>query len=213
MRTIRFSSRVRLSDGFYWPDPKGLREAMATVKDAVLGLVVERPGYGYELAKRLEGLTPGFHWNGSQIYAALSDLEAKDYVRTIGERKGTRDSKRAAPRTVYEATPEGVRAFEEWMFAPSPPVPVRQDLDLKLQLATTPEHWRELIEQAWAQEVFCLAELRSLMRAARVQQTLPSSPWAHASAMLQRNGEIKMLQARVQWLQEARRVLGLMLKS
>lgn len=177
----------------------------ATLRQAVLGLIVERPSYGFELKARLDERMPIWRWNPTGIYDVLDRLEHDEHVRAVGERRAPGASERASPRMVYEATPQGVLTHREWMFRSSREVPVRQELDLKLQLAT-PDTFPGLIAQTRAREQACMNELAALTRATRPLPGLDGT-WAQRSAILQRNAEIKRLEARVESLQEARREL------
>src|SRR5579864_4716409 len=105
-----------------------------SARHAVLGLVIERPGYGYELAQRLEERCGSWSWNATGVYGALDQLERDQHVRPTKER-GSGASGRSAPRTIYESTPEGVDYFRDWILASSPSSPARQELDLKILLS------------------------------------------------------------------------------
>ncbi len=85
-----------------------------SAKHAVLGLVIERPGYGYQLAQRLDERFGSSGFAPSGVYSALDQLSRDDLVRSAGE-MGAGPARRAAPRTIYEATEEGVDHFEAWM--------------------------------------------------------------------------------------------------
>lgn len=109
------------------------------IKHAVLGLLLERPGYGYELMQRLEGrLEPAWQLNPSTVYAALERLEGEALIASR-EFEGPATGARArgeARRVVYEATDEGRREFELWINRPSEQIePVRGELQLKLAAA------------------------------------------------------------------------------
>lgn len=179
------------------------------LKHAVLGLVIERPGYGYQLSQRLDARCPAWGWERSGVYGALDSLASDSHVRSVGE-KGSSDSGRAARRTIYEATPEGRDFFHDWMRSPSSANPVRpQELDLKIQLAG-PEFLPQLIDETLAQEHHCMAELQRFASVEQGRHSGLPKTWAEASVLLQRDGEIKLLRLRVEWLQQARRVMTLM---
>jgi hypothetical protein len=88
----------------------------------------------------------------------------------------------------------------------SPPSPVRQELDLKILFAG-PEFLPRLIDQTWAQEQMCIDDLRALTRPTRPGPLDGAATWSEAAVVLQRDAEIKMLQMRIELLQEARRVM------
>jgi DNA-binding PadR family transcriptional regulator len=95
----------------------------SAVNWAVLGLVIERPSYGYELFQRLERryvgvLDPPI----SQIYAALNALERAALIEPQPEKErahqpddALRPAARRQPKVHYRATASGARAFREWV--------------------------------------------------------------------------------------------------
>lgn len=175
-----------------------------SAKHAVLGLVIERPGYGYQLAQRLEERCGAWGWEPSGVYSALDQLEGDQHVRRL-RAKGSGTTGRRAPRVIYESTPRGVKFFEAWILEASAPSPFRQELDLKI-LFSGPEFLPRLVDQTWAQEQRCINDLRVLT------STTPSGPldrmsWREAAVVLQRDAEIKLLQVRIEWLQDARQTM------
>jgi DNA-binding PadR family transcriptional regulator len=50
-------------------------------QNAVLGLVIERPGYGYDLTQRVNARVAGLDVSESAVYPALVALERKGWVR------------------------------------------------------------------------------------------------------------------------------------
>jgi DNA-binding PadR family transcriptional regulator len=107
--------------------------ASVSLPHAVLALVAERRGYGYELAQRFEErVGPAWRLSPSAVYPALDQLERRELVASATRRGGTRRS----PRVVYAATPTGLAALEAWLGAtPTPPEPVRAELYLQLAFA------------------------------------------------------------------------------
>src|SRR4030081_2910204 len=101
-----------------------------SAKYAVLGLVIERPGYGYQLAQRLEERFASSGFAPSGVYSALDQLSREALGRRRGEvgaagggEGGGSRTRRAAPRTIYEATEQGIDHFEAWMLEASPAPP------------------------------------------------------------------------------------------
>jgi DNA-binding PadR family transcriptional regulator len=174
-----------------------------SVRHAVLGLVIERPGYGYQLGQRLEERCGAWGWVRSGVYPALNSLEHDDYVRPRGEKGAAR---RGAPRVIYEATDRGVDFFEGWISGPSPPSPSRQELDLKLLFAR-PEDLPQMIDQTRVQEQQCITDLKALTSAMQIGSVERMSSWQEAGVVLQRDGEIMLLQARIEWLQDVRKTM------
>ncbi len=130
-----------------------------SAKHAVLGLVIERPGYGYQLAQRLDERFGSSGFAPSGVYSALDQLSRDEFVRSAGE-LGPGPARRAAPRTIYEATEEGVEHFETWMLDPSPAPPLRDELHMKIALCR-PRNVPRLIEVVTGQEVVCLGRLQA----------------------------------------------------
>src|SRR5215218_702464 len=109
-----------------------------SLKHAVLALIAERRGYGYELVQRLEErVGPAWRLNPSAVYPALDQLERAGLVTSSARRGGTRRS----PRIVYAPTPAGMTALETWLRATAaPPEPVRADLHLRLAFGRAEHH-------------------------------------------------------------------------
>jgi DNA-binding PadR family transcriptional regulator len=182
-----------------------------SAKHAVLGLVIERPGYGYDLARRLEDRCGAWGWERSGVYSALDQLTRDGHVRSE-KAKSRAGSARSAPRAIYESTAEGVDYFREWITKSTSPSPVRQELDLKI-LFSGPEFLPRLIDQTWAQEQMCIDQLRALSGATPVGASNGARTWREVAPVLQREAEIKLLQVRVEWLQNARGVMKTLLQQ
>lgn len=171
-----------------------------SAKNAVLGLVIERPGYGYDLARRLRERFGSSDFAPTGVYSALDQLSSEALVRGTGRRAGGDKT-----RVVYEATPEGIERFERWMLDTSSLAPVRDELYMKLALSK-PHNLSRLIELARAQEEDCLARLQALRRLAPGAVAAPRA-WSDVAGLLVRDAEVRQLQARVEWLQKARAIM------
>ncbi len=79
---------------------------------ALLGLVIERPSYGYELAQRFESAYAGMlELSGiSYVYTALDTLQCRGMIEEI---PGTRTRTGRQPKQRYRATADGVRNYRE----------------------------------------------------------------------------------------------------
>lgn len=83
----------------------------------VLGLVIERPSHGYEIAQRYQGR---FDWflsiSGSRVYAALDRLHAGGLIEEIpDEEVEGRGDARSRNRRRFRARRLGVEAFRHWV--------------------------------------------------------------------------------------------------
>jgi DNA-binding PadR family transcriptional regulator len=175
-----------------------------SAKYAVLGLVIERPGYGYQLAQRLEDRFGSSGFAPSGVYSALDQLSRDDLVRSAGE-MGAGPTRRAAPRTIYEATEEGIEHFEAWMLAASPAPPLRDELHMKIGLCR-PSNLPRLIDMVYGQELACMGRLRDLKQRAE-EDRADVREWATLMRTLARDAEAAMWNARIEWLQSARELL------
>ncbi|MGO9322753.1 MAG: PadR family transcriptional regulator [Solirubrobacteraceae bacterium] len=175
-----------------------------SARHAVLGLVIEQPGYGYQLGRRLEERCGAWGWERSGVYGALNSLSSEGNVRSVRQ-KGSQTG-RAAPRAIYEATPRGEDFFSGWMLESSAPTPVRQELDLKL-LFSGPEFLPHLIDETWAQERWCLDELRELTSTEQPGIAGRPGTWREAAVILQRDAAVMAFEARIEWLQKARKLM------
>lgn len=105
---------------------------------AILGLLAEAPGSGYDIKREVEQRLSHF-WSESygHIYPMLHRLHEQGLVaKTVQREQGRPD------RNVYEITDDGRRALEDW-FAESPsPLRPRNELLLRLFLGryARPEH-------------------------------------------------------------------------
>jgi DNA-binding PadR family transcriptional regulator len=85
----------------------------------VLGLVIERSSYGFELWTRFERLYGDVMpiCNESNIYTALNMLRDKGLIEEVpGSRTVEPDASRQ-PKPHYRATQEGLGAYEAWVIA------------------------------------------------------------------------------------------------
>jgi DNA-binding PadR family transcriptional regulator len=176
-----------------------------SAKYAVLGLVIERPGYGYQLAQRLEERFGSSGFAPSGVYSALDQLSRDEFVRSAGE-MGAGPARRAAPRMIYEATVEGVDHFETWMLGSSPAPPLRDELHMKIGLCR-PRNLSRLIDMVYGQELACLGQLRDLKQLAGEETASEAHEWSRMMRVLARDAEIASWQARIEWLQAARELL------
>jgi DNA-binding PadR family transcriptional regulator len=176
-----------------------------SAKYAILGLVIERPGYGYQLAQRLEERFGFSGFAPSGVYSALDQLSRDDYVRAAGE-MGPGPARRAAPRMIYEATDQGIEHFEAWMLGSSPAPPLRDELHIKIALCR-PRDLPRLIDMVYGQELACMGRLRELKQISERETEADGHEWSRLMRVLARDAEIASWKARIEWLQSARELL------
>ncbi len=78
----------------------------------ILGLVIERPSYGLELANRFQRVYADvLPLSGdSHVYSALNMLEAREMIEIVSRIKVDRQ-----PKPHYRATPLGISSYEDWL--------------------------------------------------------------------------------------------------
>lgn len=101
-----------------------------SVKHAVLGLLVERRGYGYDVANRLrERLGPGMEIPVGTVHASMRSLRFDGHIKFV--RRAYRGEQVAL---IHEATESGVAHYHDWLDEPLARNPVRDDLYLKFAM-------------------------------------------------------------------------------
>jgi DNA-binding PadR family transcriptional regulator len=96
---------------------EGRERAVATRSSIywmVLGLVIERPSYGYELRQRFERDYGDLIKlsSESRIYSALDVLVEKGLIEMV---EVARSDVGRQPKPVYRATPSGTEAYQAWL--------------------------------------------------------------------------------------------------
>jgi DNA-binding PadR family transcriptional regulator len=183
-----------------------------SVKYAVLGLLAQRRGYGYDLVQRFEEqVGPAWQLNAGAIYVALDKLEQEGLVRPIVSAEGDppptrRRTTRGAPRVIYEATAEGLERFEDWMATRSSMSPLREELHLKLALSA-PRNLPRLIELTYEQEQACIERLEDYRGGSFDELLNSAQPWSAVASVMVRDAEVAHLQATVEWLRRIREAM------
>jgi len=169
-----------------------------STKHVVLGLMVDRPSYGYGLQQQIADRLGFLGLAESVVYKTLERLEQDGLVREVGEKRlgGTR---RGAPRVLYQATPEGVGQFREWMAEPSDRAVLRDELQTKLVLSD-PVDLPVLLQMAEQQAQECLAELAELTRPSLASAATATVSWSAASRMMVDDFKARWLESMVDWL-------------
>lgn len=169
---------------------------------AVLGLLAFGPHSGYSLKRRFEERMSHF-WSESlgQIYPTLARLKADGLVEAQPQQDGNRQ------RIEYSITRQGRRELAEWLVAPSTPQPVRNELLLKLFLAT-PETLPALCEDVHRHGVQYTAQLGSYAQyTAAIEKVAPSPLQEKLWKLNLRLGEL-VTEARKTWCAEALQVMN-----
>ena len=133
----------------------------AGTKYAVLGLLLERPSYGYEVLVRFRRAFDAGQWAISPqgLYASLDRLEREGLIEPISEDGA--GLHRRQPRTPYRVTATGARALRQFLETPMGPDPTRAEFLVRLQCAVSKDR-EALLRLLDGYERACLDELGRL---------------------------------------------------
>ncbi|BCJ34132.1 transcriptional regulator [Actinocatenispora thailandica] len=149
-----------------------------SLRYALLGLLADEPGSGYELARRFEATLDRYAWHAkhNQIYQELGRLADERLVEVVAQ--GARG------RKTYAITDPGRRALVEWLRTPPESAVVRNEFLLRLFLtfvldpAEAREHLRQYAEQAQQRLDHLTAFIGSLPN----EDRLPPMKFGHLAA-------------------------------
>jgi DNA-binding PadR family transcriptional regulator len=104
------------------------------VTGAVLALLLERPGYGYDLTQRFtERLGPTWRLHPRSVYVLLDRLEKSGLVR--GHKQSQPGESGRQPRVMYYPTERAEKWRRAWLARPVRRESIRSDLLAKMAVA------------------------------------------------------------------------------
>lgn len=126
---------------------------------ALLGLVIERPSYGYELARRLERLYGDMLdvRRDSRVYKALDALAERSLIETTGVAGAVAAGTDRQPKRHYQATDLGLGSYRAYLVEQLREARRRSQL-LARQLAVFADQPRVALRVIDAIEEACLEE-------------------------------------------------------
>lgn len=169
-----------------------------STKHAVLGLMIDRPSYGYNLQRQINERLGFLGLAESTVYKTLERLELDGWVEEVGE-KAVGQTRRGAPRVLYRATPAGVAHFKAWMGEASDRSVLRDELQAKLALSD-PEDLPQLLATAEAQASECLEELVAVRRPSFADLATADVDWSVAARYMVDDFKARWLESLVDWL-------------
>jgi DNA-binding PadR family transcriptional regulator len=176
-----------------------------SAKHAVLGLVIEQPGYAYRIASGVRRQLRFADLADSYPYWALEKLENEGLVRRVDENGEPLRVGTAGRRAIYEATPKGVSSFEDWLLSTAVEPPLRDDLHFRIAMCR-PHDAPRMIELVHGQELVCLGRVQDLKRTTE-SDCLDGSEWTKMAQVVCRDAELAFWHARIEWLQGVREML------
>jgi DNA-binding PadR family transcriptional regulator len=165
---------------------------------AVLGLMIARPSYGYEILQRFErdyGTLLKLS-SPSQIYTALDSLMDRGMIEATSEPSPGVASRQ--PKLHYRATEEGVRRYQEHLMEQADEDRRRSSLFARELAALAPEAALVVLDHY---EQICLAEAASVP-----QRPEPAAPDASTTLADRLAAEEERLatEAKLPWIEYAR---------
>jgi DNA-binding PadR family transcriptional regulator len=176
-----------------------------SAKHALLGLLLDRPAYPYQLADRMEQrLGPSWRVNSGTLYNTVKAMEEDRLIERVESVPTPRGD-----RHVYSITDRGVREFERWFEQTPDAVRLpRRPLLLKITFAG-PDRLAQAIGKLDEYERECAERLSAV---AGMRESLPGTeaPLVRADHLLLRlnlSSDIYALEGELRWAQHARELL------
>ena len=177
-----------------------------SAKHALLGLLLDRPAYPYQLADRMEQrLGPSWRVDSGSLYNTVKALEEDGLIERVESVPTARGD-----RHVYSITDGGVREFERWFDKTPDTVRLsRRPLLLKITFAG-PERLAQAMSKVDEYELQCAERLNAI---AGMRESLPGTeePLVRADHLLLRlnlSSDIFALEGELRWAQHARELLS-----
>lgn len=176
-----------------------------SAKHALLGLLLDRPAYPYQLADQLQQrLGPAWKVNSGQLYQTIKSLEKDELIARVQD-----VSEDHQDRHVFEVTEEGVLEFERFFDQSPEPVRLcRRPLLVKITFAG-PRKLQEALAKVDAYEAQCA---KQLAETARMREKLPmEGPLLRADHLLLRlnlSADVFQLEGELRWARHAREMLS-----
>lgn len=173
------------------------------VKHAVLGLIAERRGYGYEVSQRLsKRLGPRLAVPEATVHSSIKTLKTAGHIEVY--RRSFRGEQAAI---WYEVTEGGLEEYESWLDEPVVREPVRREVYLKFAMIDAARVPR-LLEQFQRLELECLAAIAAHTRAHPLADELTDPVTLQTAArLLNESGALDHLNADLMFV---KRTLGVL---
>ncbi len=174
-----------------------MRGPSTPLRGALLGLLLERPGHGGDLANRLAArLGDTWRVDTNDVYRLLEQLEKTGLAESRDEPKRS-DNRRT--HLVYHPTRETPHALTVWMETLLPREPVRLGLQAKLSVAREQDASRLLVAlRSYEEECLALAQLVSPAGDGRARS------WAALCLECSRDAVYAQLQSELDWAARTR---------
>jgi DNA-binding PadR family transcriptional regulator len=179
-----------------------------SAKHALLGLLLHRSAYPYELADRLQArLGPTWAINSGQLYQTIRTLEREGLIEQVEDAVEARED-----RHVFAITNHGTEEFERWFNDTTSSARLsRRPLLVKITLAG-PERLKRALDQIDAYELDCATRLKEC---SRIQEAIPSEGTQvradHVLLRLNLSADIFQLEGELRWARHAHEMISWLL--
>jgi DNA-binding PadR family transcriptional regulator len=176
-----------------------------SAKHALLGLLLNRPAYPYQLADLMQQrLGPSWRVNSGSLYNTVKALESDGLIERVHRSPDGQDE-----RHVFAITPRGVREFERWFEQTPDTVRLsRRPLLVKITFAG-PDRLAQAMSKVDEYERDCAERLNAI---AGMRDALPGTDEKllradHLLLRLNLSSDIFALEGELRWAQHARELL------
>lgn len=176
-----------------------------SARHALLGLLLDRPAYRYQLGYRLqERLGPAWAINSGHLYQTIDRLEKEGLIERIDGAPEDRGD-----RHIFEITAGGVDEYERWFERDIGAAQLlRRPLLVKITLAG-PERLQSALRQIAAYERDCATRLREL--SSKRDEIRTNGPRVRADHVLLRLGlsaDITHMEGELGWARHAHEMVS-----
>jgi DNA-binding PadR family transcriptional regulator len=167
---------------------------------AVLGLLIERPGHGYDVFQRFDDAYAGAIelTTHSQMNGAVKALEQRGLIERLPA-EASNPGAQSQRRIIYRATAGGLRAYEHWLMSYSPRSADAPGVFARMLAGLPVETALAVIDRY---EQACLSEI-SGTRLLRADQNAAGDAQALAARLIAEEKHLA-LTAKIQWARYAR---------
>jgi DNA-binding PadR family transcriptional regulator len=176
-----------------------------SAKHALLGLLLDRPAYPYQLADLMQQrLGPSWRVNSGSLYNTVKALESDGLIERVHKSPDGQDE-----RHVFAITPHGVREFERWFEQTPDTVRLsRRPLLVKITFAG-PDRLAQAMSKVGEYERDCAERLNAIVG---MRDALPGTDEKllradHLLLRLNLSSDIFSLEGELRWAQHARELL------
>ena len=185
------------------------------LKHAVLGLIVQRCGHGYEIGKRISALLgPSYLISPSGVYGALGQLEHEGLIVAItpeAPTEGERDQ-HCARRTIYENTAKGDEVFKRWLASSITSSGLARN-ELRLKVAVSGPADIQALLQSLEREELRTRQVYEECQAAMKDPGRDRDTWTGIASDLAQGAGLIRLKGDLCWMQKVRDSLLMLLNE